>query len=238
MNKIDKNKKKIIAIISGIILIAIIVFLLWFFNRKFDVTFDLNNGTKEEVIKVKYKKTINEKDIKKGLESLKSVPGRLNSIHLANGATAIIDFAHTPDGVEKVLTALSNMPFKRIITVVGCGGNRDKSKRPQMGKIAEDLSDFVVLTSDNPRFENPELIIDDIEFGMRKSTHTRFADRTIAVHHAIEISRSGDAIAILGKGAEEYQDINGVKSPYNDFEVVRDIDEEMRLEKAILGGQI
>lgn len=181
---------------------------------------------------------INEKDIKKGLESLKSVPGRLNSIHLANGATAIIDFAHTPDGVEKVLTALSNMPFKRIITVVGCGGNRDKSKRPQMGKIAEDLSDFVVLTSDNPRFENPELIIDDIEFGMRKSTHTRFADRTIAVHHAIEISRSGDAIAILGKGAEEYQDINGVKSPYNDFEVVRDIDEEMRLEKAILGGQI
>ena len=181
---------------------------------------------------------VNERDIKKGLESLKSVPGRLNSIQLSNGATAIIDFAHTPDGVEKVLTALSNMPFKRIITVVGCGGNRDKSKRPQMGKIAEDLSDFVVLTSDNPRFENPELIIDDIEFGMRKSTHTRFADRTIAVRHAIEISRSGDAIAILGKGAEEYQDINGVKSPYNDFEVVRDIDEEMRLEKAILGGQI
>lgn len=181
---------------------------------------------------------VSEKNIKHGLETLESVPGRLNSIPLSNGATAIIDFAHTPDGVEKVLTTLSNMPFRRIITVVGCGGNRDKTKRPQMGKISEDLSDFVVLTSDNPRFENPELIIDDIEFGMKKTTHTRIVDRTVAVRHAIEISKHGDVIAILGKGAEEYQDINGVKSPYNDYEVVRDLDEEMRLEKAILGGQI
>ncbi len=176
-----------------------------------------------------------EKSIRAGLESLQGVPGRLSSIKLSNGATAIIDFAHTPDGIEKVLTAINELPFKRIITVFGCGGNRDKGKRPQMGKIAEKLSDFVIISSDNPRFENPELIINDIENGMKKNAHTRIVDRRTAVIYAIEMAREGDAVAICGKGAEEYQDINGVKSPYNDYEVVMLKNEEMKIEKAVLG---
>ena len=178
------------------------------------------------------------KEIKKGLESLKFVPGRLNSFSLSNGATVIIDFAHTPDGVENILKTLNLMPFKRIITVFGCGGNRDKKKRPIMGEIAEKYSDFVVLTSDNPRFENPELILDDIEHGMKKNAHTRFVNRRLAICHAIDISKNKDVIAILGKGAEEYQDINGVKSPYNDYLVVSQKNQEMALDKAIKRGEI
>ncbi len=179
-----------------------------------------------------------ENQIKRGIEALKSVPGRLNSYSLQNGATAVIDFAHTPDGVENVLKTLKAMPFKRIITVFGCGGNRDKKKRPLMGNIAEKYSDFVVLTSDNPRFENPELILDDIEHGMKKNAHTRFANRETAVCHAIDISKEGDVVAILGKGAEEYQDINGVKAPYNDYCVVMEKNQEMVLDFAIKGGKI
>ena len=179
-----------------------------------------------------------DKQIKKGLEDLKRVPGRLNSYILNNNVTVVIDFAHTPDGIEKVLKTLRQMKFKRIITVFGCGGNRDKGKRSIMGKIAENNSDFVVLTSDNPRFENPELIIDDIESGMMKKKHTRIADRDLAIFHAIDIATSGDVVAILGKGAEEYQDINGVKSPYNDYYVVKEKDEQIKIDKAISGGKI
>ena len=179
---------------------------------------------------------INDKDIKKGLERLDRVPGRFNSIKLANGATAVIDFAHTPDSVEKILNSLRQLPFDRIITVFGCGGNRDKSKRPQMGRIAEKLSDFVIVTSDNPRFENPELIIDDIESGMASNKHICMPDRTKAINYAIEIAKKNDAIAICGKGAEEYQDINGVKSPYSDFDVVIEKNEEMRVDTIVNRG--
>ena len=171
-----------------------------------------------------------ENEIKRGLESLVSVPGRFNSFRLYNGATAVIDFAHTPDGLEQILKTLKQMPFNRIITVFGCAGNRDKGKRSQMGKIAEMFSDFVVITSDNPCYENPNLIIDDIEHGMKKTAHTSFVDRTSAVYHAIEISQKGDVIAILGKGAETYQDINGIKAPYNDFETVNRKNEELIVE--------
>jgi UDP-N-acetylmuramoyl-L-alanyl-D-glutamate--2,6-diaminopimelate ligase len=176
---------------------------------------------------------ITEKFIKRGLERLEKVPGRFNSIKLVNGATAVVDFAHTPDGIEKILTAIRQLPFERIITVFGCGGNRDKGKRPKMGQIAEKLSDFVVITSDNPRFENPDLILDDIESGMASNKHISIVDRKNAIKFAIESSHKNDCIAICGKGAEEYQDINGVKSPYNDFDVVIEKNEEMRVEKML-----
>lgn len=173
------------------------------------------------------------KSIRRGVEKLDKVPGRFNSIKLSNGATAVVDFAHTPDGIEKILTAIKQLPFNRIITVFGCGGNRDKGKRPKMGQIAEKLSDFVVVTSDNPRFENPELILDDIESGMASNKHICIVDRKQAVRYAIDSSRRNDVIAICGKGAEEYQDINGVKSPYNDFDVVIEKNEEIQIEAAI-----
>ena len=122
-----------------------------------------------------------------------------------------------------------------MITVFGAGG-RDKSKRPKMGEIAEKLSDFAVITSDNPRFENPDLIIEDIRSGMLSNRHICISDRRQAVEYAIGISKKNDVVVICGKGAEEYQDINGVKSPYNDFDVVIAKNEDMAAEKILKRG--
>lgn len=170
------------------------------------------------------------KQIKNGLEKLLGVEGRLNRFNLSNGVVAFIDFAHTPDGIEQALNAIRELKFKQIITVFGCSGNRDKDKRHKMGQIAEKLSDYVVLTTDNPRFENPELILDDIEIGMEKTAHTRFVSREQAIEFALTLAKKGDCVAILGKGAETYQDINAVHVPYNDFEVVKNFDDNLRRE--------
>lgn len=170
------------------------------------------------------------KQIKNGLEKLFGVEGRLNRFNLSNGVVAFIDFAHTPDGIEKALNAIRELKFKQIITVFGCSGNRDKDKRHKMGQIAEKLSDYVVLTTDNPRFENPELILDDIEIGMEKTAHTRFVSREQAIEFALTLAKKGDCVAILGKGAETYQDINGVNVPYSDFEVVKNFNENLHRE--------
>lgn len=170
------------------------------------------------------------KQIKNGLEKLFGVEGRLNRFNLSNGVVAFIDFAHTPDGIEQALNAIRELKFKQIITVFGCSGNRDKDKRHKMGQIAEKLSDYVVLTTDNPRFENPELILDDIEIGMEKTAHTRFVSREQAIEFALTLAKKGDCVAILGKGAETYQDINGVNVPYNDFEVVKNFNENLHCE--------
>lgn len=170
------------------------------------------------------------KQIKNGLEKFFGVEGRLNRFNLSNGVVAFIDFAHTPDGIEKALNAIRELKFKQIITVFGCSGNRDKDKRHKMGQIAEKLSDYVVLTTDNPRFENPELILDDIEIGMEKTAHTRFVSREQAIEFALTLAKKGDCVAILGKGAETYQDINAVHVPYNDFEVVKNFDENLHRE--------
>lgn len=170
------------------------------------------------------------KQIKNGLEKLLGVEGRLNRFNLSNGVVAFIDFAHTPDGIEQALNAIRELKFKQIITVFGCSGNRDKDKRHKMGQIAEKLSDYVVLTTDNPRFENPELILDDIEIGMEKTAHTRFVSREQAIEFALMLAKKGDCVAILGKGAETYQDINGVNVPYSDFEVVKNFNENLHRE--------
>lgn len=170
------------------------------------------------------------KQIKNGLERLLGVEGRLNRFNLSNGVVAFIDFAHTPDGIEQALNAIRELKFKQIITVFGCSGNRDKDKRHKMGQIAEKLSDYVVLTTDNPRFENPELILDDIEIGMEKTAHTRFVSREQAIEFALTLAKKGDCVAILGKGAETYQNINGVNVPYSDFEVVKNFNENLHRE--------
>lgn len=168
------------------------------------------------------------KQIKRGLEKILGVEGRLNRFNLSNGVVSFIDFAHTPDGIEKSLKAIRELKFKQIITVFGCSGNRDKDKRHKMGQIAEQLSDYVVLTTDNPRFENPELIIDDIEIGMKKTAHTRFVSREQAIEFALTLAKRGDCVAILGKGAETYQDINSVHVPYSDFEIVKNFDDNLK----------
>ncbi len=148
------------------------------------------------------------------------VPGRFNVLNLDTNYNVIIDYAHTPDGIKNVLTAIKNLPIARLITVFGCGGNRDKTKRPEMGEVATNLSDFVIVTSDNPRFENPELIIDDIMSGIKSNNAYRIENRKSAIEYALSIAKANDVVAILGKGAENYQDINGVKIPYSDYDVV------------------
>ena len=147
----------------------------------------------------------------------------------------MIDFAHTPDGIKNILLAIKDLNPKRLITVFGCGGNRDKGKREQMGTIAESLSDFTIITSDNPRFENPELILADIENGFSKDKFISVVVREKAIEIALNLARHGDIVAILGKGAEKYQDINGIKTPYSDLDVVKKIDEKMATIKSIAG---
>ncbi|AEE14295.1 UDP-N-acetylmuramoyl-L-alanyl-D-glutamate--2,6-diaminopimelate ligase [Thermodesulfobium narugense DSM 14796] len=137
-----------------------------------------------------------------------------------------IDYAHTPDGLEKVLKSLRDMVEKKIILVFGAGGNRDKGKRPIMGRIAAQFSDYTIITSDNPRYEDPMSIIDEIKSGFLSVKNSNFeilSDRREAIKRAIEIARDNDAIIIAGKGHEDYQEINGVKYPFSDKEVVKEL---------------
>jgi len=161
------------------------------------------------------------KDIVKVYNNTKFfVPGRFNFLETNSKFSVVVDYAHTPDGIKNILKALKKLTSKRIITVFGCGGDRDKTKRPEMGEIACSNSDYVIVTSDNPRSENPEMIIDDI---VRDLTHTnlvRISNRKSAIEYALSIAKEGDIVALLGKGAETYQEIKGVKHHFSDYEVV------------------
>ncbi len=162
----------------------------------------------------------------RGIESFKSVPGRFEAVDTHNtGITVIVDYAHTPDGLENILSSINKFKKGRLICVFGCGGDRDAKKRPIMGKIAGELSDLAVLTSDNPRFEEPESIIDAIEEGIKKTEcrYVRNADRKQAIEYALTEAKSGDVIAVCGKGDEDYQDINGEKHHFSDRETVEEI---------------
>ncbi len=149
-----------------------------------------------------------------------NVPGRFNVLNTDADYSVVIDYAHTPDGIKNILSAIRNLPVNNIITVFGCGGNRDKTKRSEMGKIALEYSDYVVVTSDNPRYENPEMIIDDITRDNGDKRLTRIVDRRSAIEYALSIADTKDIVAILGKGAENYQEVNGVKVHFSDYEVV------------------
>ena len=153
-----------------------------------------------------------------------AVPGRLESFALKNGAEVFVDYAHTADALQNVLTALKALPHNKITTVFGCGGDRDKSKRPVMGKIAAELSDQVYLTSDNPRSEEPAAIIEEIQSGIApEAAHIAvIIDRKTAIESALQNASNGDIVLIAGKGHEDYQEINGVKHHFDDREIVRD----------------
>ena len=162
------------------------------------------------------------------MSRLVPVAGRFQSVHSPLGYTAIVDYAHTPDAVINVLNAIREVvgTSGRIITVVGAGGNRDKGKRPIMAKEAALRSDFVVLTSDNPRFEDPEEILRDMEAGLdaEARTHTvSITDRREAITEACRMATKGDVVLIAGKGHEDYQEVKGVKHHFDDREVVLDI---------------
>ncbi len=155
-------------------------------------------------------------------ESNFAVPGRLEKITLPNNVNVFVDYAHTPDALKNVLTALRALPHQRLITVFGCGGDRDKSKRPLMGAIAAELSDLVYLTSDNPRSEDPQKIIEEIQSGIPadSSKHAIICDRAAAIAEALKNALPGDTVLIAGKGHENYQVVNGVKHHFDDREQV------------------
>lgn len=163
-----------------------------------------------------------------GLSTLHSVSGRFETIRSVLGYTAIVDYAHTPDAISNVLNTIQDVleGNGRIITVVGAGGNRDKGKRPLMAKEAAEKSDQVILTSDNPRFEEPDDIIQDMVAGLSAADKERtlcITDRTQAIKTAIMLAKKGDVILIAGKGHEDYQEVKGVKHHFDDREKVREI---------------
>jgi UDP-N-acetylmuramoyl-L-alanyl-D-glutamate--2,6-diaminopimelate ligase len=162
-------------------------------------------------------------DIEKGLVLAKSVKGRIEVVHTNTPYTIIIDYAHTPDGMENIISAVRAFAKARVITVFGCGGNRDASKRPKMGAIAEELSDIAVVTSDNPRCEDPDAIIADILKGMKKDNHVVVTNRREAIKRAMEIAQENDIIILAGKGHETYQEIEHVKHDFDERDVVREI---------------
>ena len=162
------------------------------------------------------------------LSTLHSVSGRLEPIQSPEGFTAIVDYAHTPDALENVLNAIHEVLDGKghVITVCGAGGNRDKGKRPLMAQEAVRQSDQVIITSDNPRFEEPQDIINDMLAGLNEQQRKKvisIADRREAIKTACTLARKGDVILIAGKGHEDYQEIKGVKHHFDDREVVRDI---------------
>ena len=162
------------------------------------------------------------------LSTLKSVSGRLEPIHSPEGYTAIVDYAHTPDALENVLNTINEVlnGKGKVITVCGAGGNRDKGKRPIMAQTAAKLSDKVIITSDNPRFEEPQDIINDMLAGLDNKQMKKvlsIVDRKEAIRTACMMAEKGDVILIAGKGHEDYQEIKGVKHHFDDREVVKDI---------------
>jgi UDP-N-acetylmuramoyl-L-alanyl-D-glutamate--2,6-diaminopimelate ligase len=148
------------------------------------------------------------------------VPGRMERI-ADRPCIVLRDYAHTPDALERALTSLRPLTSGRLIVVFGCGGDRDKGKRPIMGRIAAELSDLAIATSDNPRTEDPGAIIDDIEQGMGGMPHLRIPDRLTAIHAALNEARSQDTILLAGKGHETYQVIGTEKLPFDERELVR-----------------
>jgi UDP-N-acetylmuramoyl-L-alanyl-D-glutamate--2,6-diaminopimelate ligase len=175
--------------------------------------------------------------IREGVEGLSAIPGRMEKIANGRGIHVVVDYAHTPDGLDRMLGALRELAEGRVIVVFGCGGNRDRAKRPEMGRIAALRSDVAVVTSDNPRHESPEAILSEIvpgiaSTGLRKEAgdapreekyYLVIPDRKTAIARALSIARPGDAVAIAGKGHENVQLIGDRSLPFDDRETVRAI---------------
>lgn len=171
------------------------------------------------------------RQIEAGIKALQFVPGRFMPVNCGQSFTVIVDYAHTPDGLKKVLESAHQLGPKRIITVFGCGGDRDKTKRPLMGEIAVNLSDYTIITSDNPRSEDPKQIIADIVMGIpaakRRSSFTTVINREEAIALAIKMAQPNDLVLLAGKGHEDYQIIGNKVIPFDDCEVAQKIIKEV-----------
>jgi UDP-N-acetylmuramoyl-L-alanyl-D-glutamate--2,6-diaminopimelate ligase len=162
----------------------------------------------------------------RGIASVRGVPGRLERVDAGQDFTVVVDYAHTDDALRKLLETVRDLCPRRILTVFGCGGDRDKTKRPLMGAIAARLSDHVILTSDNPRSEPPEAILDDIRAGMPKgwgAASEVLPERREAILRALELAKTGDAVVIAGKGHEQTQVLRDRTVPFDDRRVARDL---------------
>jgi UDP-N-acetylmuramoyl-L-alanyl-D-glutamate--2,6-diaminopimelate ligase len=155
------------------------------------------------------------------LSTMPQVPGRLEV--LRDSPTVLRDYAHTPDALERALHAVRPFAPERLIVLFGCGGDRDKGKRPEMGRIAESLADLAIVTSDNPRTEDPEVILDEIERGMHGSNRERIEDRRAAIARALEIATPRDVIVLAGKGHETYQIRGTTKLPFDEKAIVAEL---------------
>lgn len=163
-------------------------------------------------------------DAVQSLNKSQPVAGRMQRLGGAQQPTVIVDYAHTPDALEKVLVTLTEVSAAaggRVICVFGCGGDRDRGKRPMMGLIAEKFSGFCIVTSDNPRSENPRDIIAEIVTSMKANNHEIMVDRAAAIKAAIGLARQSDTVLIAGKGHEDYQEISGVKHPFSDVQIAQ-----------------
>lgn len=170
----------------------------------------------------------NSEEIKGALENIR-VPGRSELVDNKLGLTIMIDYAHTPESLEKILSAVKIYTKGRVISVFGCGGDRDKIKRPMMGEVSGRVADYTIITSDNPRTEKPEDIVKDIEAGIKKTNgkYECIVDRKEAIKKAIKMANKRDIIVLAGKGHEQYQEINKKRYPFDESEIVNSIIEEM-----------
>ena len=163
---------------------------------------------------------IDMKDIKNAIAKLSGVPGRIQSVPNDRGFHVLVDYAHSPDGLENIIPAVREFTKGKVITIFGCGGDRDRGKRPIMGTIAGELSDYCILTSDNPRTENPMAILKEIEHGTKKTgtAYEVIESRRDAIIKGVEMLTTGDALIIAGKGHEDYQIIGEEKLHFSDYE--------------------
>ncbi len=170
---------------------------------------------------------INEKVIRKGISEAMPVEGRFETIDKGQNFRCIIDYAHTEDALKKIIEEAKLITEGRVITVFGCGGDRDRSKRPLMGHVADTLSDHIVVSSDNPRSEEPEEIIKDIVKGIESDAYSIIPDREEAIRYAVLMAEKGDTVLVAGKGHEDYQEIKGVRHHFSDREVLMNILKEI-----------
>ncbi|WP_299837923.1 UDP-N-acetylmuramoyl-L-alanyl-D-glutamate--2,6-diaminopimelate ligase [uncultured Tenacibaculum sp.] len=173
-------------------------------------------------------------EVLRGISELQSVSGRFEYLVSKDKVTAIVDYAHTPDALKNVLETINNVRTgnEQVITVVGCGGDRDKTKRPKMANIASLLSSQAIFTSDNPRTEDPQLIIDEMEAGVTAENYRKtisIVDRKQAIKTACKLAQSGDIILIAGKGHENYQEINGERHHFDDLEEVKQCFNQLKI---------
>jgi UDP-N-acetylmuramoyl-L-alanyl-D-glutamate--2,6-diaminopimelate ligase len=173
--------------------------------------------------------------VRKAVAALTNVPGRFERVSAGQDFTVVVDYAHTEDALVRLLTAAQALKTHRIITVFGCGGDRDRGKRPKMGRAAVEYSDVVVLTSDNPRTEDPLAILHEVEAGVREALQARshveyhlIADRREAIMSAVRVARAGDIVLIAGKGHEDYQILGTKKVHFDDREVAREAIQQLR----------